>query len=466
LSKIHTNPDHLRRSGSNLSRFGQTVSAAGEQLDTAGQNLVEHAKGDRSGIGSVVANAMGRGVEITGKVFKEGGRVADKAGQNLGKTGDLHEEADIAGRDGLLKVHPDAKSRKLPGGGTRSASDVSGGGGSGGKNVKNVAGGGARSGSDVGGGSGGHDKTPPKTGGGGGGNGPHNPPPPGGGGGGGGNPPHIPGRGGKDDDGPFSKPLDSQTKKLEQIDESRVDRDKNGLITHVDKKPVKQYTTEIAQGRAQQFHDAQKAEVERTRHIDDENARRKAEYQAQRDEYKRQVDELKAQGRQREIGSLDKPRPPERLDNTPDISSNSIGQVTAVSVDRRTGAVWEGANGVNEDLADPLHPALQGRYDHVEDLRADPANNMHPDHPLGHAEVKAVNASLWERQRLYDEGKMDHPPTEADLPEMRVDNYFPFGPEVKQAPCCANCNVTLEGVPSNAGRLTAFPGEKGEFIPE
>ncbi|WP_043721780.1 hypothetical protein, partial [Kutzneria sp. 744] len=81
MSKIHTDPDHLRRSGSNLSKFGQTVAAAGEKLDTAGQNLVQHAGNDRSGIGSVVAKAMGRGVEVTGKVFKEGGRVADTAGQ-------------------------------------------------------------------------------------------------------------------------------------------------------------------------------------------------------------------------------------------------------------------------------------------------------------------------------------------------------------------------------------------------
>lgn len=71
-----------------------------------------------------------------------------------------------------------------------------------------------------------------------------------------------------------------------------------------------------------------------------------------------------------------------------------------------------------------------------------------------------------ERQHLYDEGKLDHAPTEADLPEMRVDNYFPFGPEVRQAPCCANCNVTLDGVPSNAGRFTKYPASNGEFIPE
>ena len=74
MSKIHTSPDHLRRSGSNLSKFGQTVSTAGEKLDTTGQNLVQHASGDRSGVGSVVAKFSGRAMSILGKVFKEGGR--------------------------------------------------------------------------------------------------------------------------------------------------------------------------------------------------------------------------------------------------------------------------------------------------------------------------------------------------------------------------------------------------------
>ena len=39
MSKVNTNPDHLRRSGGMLSRFGQTVAAAGEKLDTTGQHL-------------------------------------------------------------------------------------------------------------------------------------------------------------------------------------------------------------------------------------------------------------------------------------------------------------------------------------------------------------------------------------------------------------------------------------------
>jgi hypothetical protein len=45
-------------------------------LETAGQNLVAHASGDRSGIGAVISRLFGRGIQITAKVFSEGGRVA------------------------------------------------------------------------------------------------------------------------------------------------------------------------------------------------------------------------------------------------------------------------------------------------------------------------------------------------------------------------------------------------------
>ncbi|HEY0501277.1 MAG TPA: hypothetical protein VGD48_36415, partial [Kutzneria sp.] len=65
MSRIHTNPDHLRRSGGKLSGFGGKLAEGGQKLETAGQNLVSHAGGDRSGIGSVVAKLFGRGVQIT-----------------------------------------------------------------------------------------------------------------------------------------------------------------------------------------------------------------------------------------------------------------------------------------------------------------------------------------------------------------------------------------------------------------
>ncbi|MFC0433846.1 RHS repeat-associated core domain-containing protein [Kutzneria buriramensis] len=164
MSKIDTNPDHLRRSGGKLSEFGEKIAQGGQKLETAGQDLVQHASGDRSGVGAVVAKAMGRGVEITGKVFKEGGRVAGKAGENLGKTGDLHEEADLKGRDGLLRHHPEDRTKKLPGSGGEEAPKSVGAGGKGGKDkepAKLPGAGGDATPKTVGAGGGGKDKAPP-----------------------------------------------------------------------------------------------------------------------------------------------------------------------------------------------------------------------------------------------------------------------------------------------------------------
>ena len=109
MSKIHTNPSHLRRSGTKLAGFGEKLADGGQRLESAGQHLVSHANGDRSGIGGVISKALGRGVQITGKVFAEGGRVTQGAGKRLHTTADLHEQADHHGAGLLRKAHPDAE---------------------------------------------------------------------------------------------------------------------------------------------------------------------------------------------------------------------------------------------------------------------------------------------------------------------------------------------------------------------
>jgi hypothetical protein len=161
VSKVNIHPDHLRKSGGKLKDFGGQVSQAGEKLEETGQNLVSHASGDRSGVGAVVAKAMGRGVEVTGTVFKEGGRVAGSAGGRLGTTADLFEEADDTATKGLRKAHPGAKGKvDPPGGSSRGGSSVGGGGGSGREDMP-VAGGSTRTASAVGGGGGGKDREVP-----------------------------------------------------------------------------------------------------------------------------------------------------------------------------------------------------------------------------------------------------------------------------------------------------------------
>ncbi|MEV6603178.1 RHS repeat-associated core domain-containing protein [Kutzneria sp. NPDC051319] len=129
VSKINLHPEHMRGSGGKLSAFGGKLAAGGQKLESAGQNLVSHASGDRSGIGAVVAKAFGRGVEITGKVFHEGGRVVEGAGQRLGRSADLYEEADGKGAGLLKRVHPGEPVTSHAHGGSSSPKKVSGKGG-------------------------------------------------------------------------------------------------------------------------------------------------------------------------------------------------------------------------------------------------------------------------------------------------------------------------------------------------
>ncbi len=162
MGKARIHPEHLRKSGGTLKKFGGTVEEAGQKLEETGQKLVSHASGDRSDVGAVVAKFTGRATEIAGKTFKEGGRVAGSAGDRLGKTADLYEEADTTAANNLRKHHPDAKGKVAPrGGSTRSGSSVGKGGTSAGKKPRRAPGSGAHSAEKVGPRSGGKDHKVP-----------------------------------------------------------------------------------------------------------------------------------------------------------------------------------------------------------------------------------------------------------------------------------------------------------------
>ncbi|MGC3000174.1 hypothetical protein ACPF8X_17860 [Streptomyces sp. G35A] len=130
-------------------------------------------------------------------------------------------------------------------------------------------------------------------------------------------------------------------------------------------------------------------------------------------------------------------------------------------IDLRTGEIIEGINGKPDDVIPPdrLHPTLAARY---EAIRSSPP---HKDHPLGHAEVKAANALLWERT------KNGLPDGEDALVEMRASVEFPYlsdkttGAPGRAAPFCANCNHMLQGVPTSHGRFTGFPPSDENWIP-
>ncbi|MBW4719900.1 WXG100 family type VII secretion target [Saccharothrix obliqua] len=246
---------------------------------------------------------------------------------------------------------------------------------------------------------------------------------------------------------------------VEEIDESRVTR-RDGLIETVDGKPVKDYVDELARQRAR--HHADNLEP------DD-------------------------------------------------------GPCAAVAIDRRTGLVTEGVNGQPDDLIRPenLHPLLRDNYrgiadwqhpvmkaeevpftkpvlgpdgkaikvtdadgNVVRDHRNQPVlvqepvvfeGRAHYDEPLRHAEVKAVNELLWERQRRHEEDwRATHGPDSTPPPldrealrDMRFDPRWTeetrrrdgtVNHEVGgEAPACANCNTVLKDVPSYTGREHFIP---------
>jgi YwqJ-like deaminase len=408
VSGFETDPDHLRRSGGMLSRFGQTVGKAGERLEGTGQHLVEHASGDRSGVGSVVAKFSGRAMSILGKVFQQGGRVADKAGQNLHKTGDLHEGADREAKDLISRQHPDNKSKHLPGGNTRTASAVT----SGGKEStpKKLPGGEEHKPEHVGEGGG---KQPPKPPGRSATHGDLAEPParkPSSAGKPVANPPHIPQAhdpGKAPDTTPSGPPIPRRGAVVERIDPKTHDVEyENGLIKSVNGKPVKDYIQDLSKQRAEAIAPH---------------------------------------------------------------TSRASGPCSALAVDLRTGTVTEGVNGTpNQRLeAQDLHPVLQKN---LRDMQAwehpviDKDGNQigsfdgqaHHDKPLRHAEVKAVNELLWERERN------GLPVTAQSLEELRFDPRFLKGTSEnmylgKEAGACANCDNILHGVPSYAGRFSFHP---------
>ncbi|WP_326744824.1 hypothetical protein OG830_21455 [Streptomyces sp. NBC_00121] len=193
-------------------------------------------------------------------------------------------------------------------------------------------------------------------------------------------------------------------KLLGQLPESRVRRNSDGLITHVDGRNFEHFLKDLSFQRGAAYKEA------------------------------------------KELGIF--PR-------------KQVGACVGSVMDLRTGMVFEGINGKFDNIipADRVHPTIAARYESILDSK--PA----PDHPLGHAEVKAVNELLWERQKL------GLPDGEAALSELHASVEFPFLSHMKTdlpgrpASFCANCNLMLDGVDSSHGRFTGNPPTDDNWIP-
>ncbi|MGX5182711.1 hypothetical protein ACWKT5_07770 [Streptomyces avermitilis] len=191
---------------------------------------------------------------------------------------------------------------------------------------------------------------------------------------------------------------------LGQLPEGRVQRNADGLITHVDGRNFEHFLKDLSYQRGAAFREA------------------------------------------KELGTF---------------SRRQVGACAGQVMDLRTGTVVEGINGKFDNVIPPdrVHPTLAARYEEIGDSA--PA----PDHPLGHAEVKAVNALLWERKKL---GLPDGPEA---LGELRAAIEFPYFDHMRTelpgrpAAFCANCNLMLDGVDSLHGRFTGNPPTDDVWIP-
>ncbi|MFG2286542.1 hypothetical protein ACGFOU_10845 [Streptomyces sp. NPDC048595] len=206
------------------------------------------------------------------------------------------------------------------------------------------------------------------------------------------------------EDGAVPPPGHGQ-KLLEQIDVdgSRV-TNTDGVITHVDGRPVADYLDELAQKRGAEYRDA------------------------------------------RDAGAF--PR-------------KQTGACVGSVMDLRTGTIIEGINGKADVVIklDDLHPTLRERLETI----GDPP--PHKDDPLGHAEVKAANELLWMRTRQGlpdDAAVLAEMRASVDFPYL---NDASTGLPGRRAPFCANCNHMLQGLPSSHGKFTGFPPSDENWIP-
>jgi hypothetical protein len=146
------------------------------------------------------------------------------------------------------------------------------------------------------------------------------------------------------------------------------------------------------------------------------------------------------------------------------ISRGQVGPVVSVAFDRLTGQIYEGTN---ELPGATLHPVLQERLDALDHAAAEYPDRYDYGHKTGgyphfsdagtHAEVKAVNQALWDRERL------GYRVTPESLQSLTVDNIKPYGERSgEHPPYCQNCGAILDGTNNLAGRRD--PGEY--LIPE
>ncbi|MDQ1046539.1 YwqJ-related putative deaminase [Streptomyces sp. V4I2] len=207
------------------------------------------------------------------------------------------------------------------------------------------------------------------------------------------------------DDNPLPPPGPGE-KILGDLPENRVRRTEDGLISHVDGRPVTEFLDQLSHHRALTYLEA------------------------------------------KEAGTFPRAQ---------------VGACAGSVVDLRTGRVVEGINGPKDAAGlipmERLHPTLLERYEQIADA---------PPHRapiLAHAEIKATNELLWARREL---GLPDDAAALREMQASVQFPFLPHletGVRPRPAPFCGNCNHMLDGMPSSHGRYLKDPPVAENWIP-
>lgn len=407
-SGFNINPDEVHSGANSLSSFADEASGHLDRLSETSERVSAHARGDRSGVGKVIEDGVTKATTVMADTGKQIIRVVKGSSDRLHAGTDAHVENEDHQKGVLDGIHPkDEKVTAHPEeGGSSSTSTSSAHTPHEPPKPK------------------GEDATPPLR--------EENKPP---------SATNNHSQEFKDNPNlpkpePFHDPLPTSDRnsfgmppdkargaKIEQLTEDRVTRDKDGLISHIDGKPVKQYINDLSKQKATDSSDPSKAWMK---------------------------------------GRPDGTKPPKQK-NVP----GKEGVCSAVAIDRRTGLVTHGINGKRTDVVpySNLHPLLQQNiqnlrgWDH-EVKEADGTTSIlegkaHPSIPANHAEVKAVNELLWDRQSKLPEGQTLGPDT---MKEIAFDPRWTATKVLQgEAPACANCNTILHGAESYTGRYQYAP---------
>lgn len=115
----YTDLSQVSATASHLQRFGDNVGNHTDRLNSLLERTNHSAKRDRSGIGSILSNALSGAGEVFGKVGKEAGRVIKRSGDNVHATAESHRANEHDTRRSFDDIHPDAPKKNVTFGDTR-----------------------------------------------------------------------------------------------------------------------------------------------------------------------------------------------------------------------------------------------------------------------------------------------------------------------------------------------------------